>query len=69
MSRPRAIALIASARNTMLAHAEERLPADAKPLRDGAASLHRLLLDVRAGRVDTFELMYPSPIQVTVASE
>lgn len=69
MSRPRAIALIASTRSTMLAHAEERLPADAQALRDGAASLQRLLLDVRAGRVDAFELMYPSPMAVTVASE
>lgn len=67
--RPRAIALIASSRKTMLAHADERLPADAKHLRDGAASLERLLLDVRAGRVDSFELMYPSPIRVTVSSE
>lgn len=69
MTRSRAIALIVTARRTMLAHADERLPADAKRMRDGAASLERLLLDVRAGRVDSFELMHPSPIYVTVTSD
>lgn len=68
MPRSRAIALVASARHAMLAHADERLPADAKRLREGAASLERLLLDVRAGRVDSFELAYPSPIKVVVSS-
>ena len=68
MPRTRAIALIVSTRKAMLAHAEERLPDDAQRMRDGAAALERLLLDVRAGRVDAFELMHPSPIHVTVSS-
>ncbi|WP_090542836.1 hypothetical protein [Paraburkholderia caballeronis] len=69
MPRTRAIALIVTARRTMLAHADERLPADAQRMRDGAIALERLLLDVRAGRVDSFELMHPTPIHVTVSSE
>lgn len=68
MSRTHAIALLVSTRKSMLAHSDERLPADAKRMRDGAAALERLLLDVRAGRVDAFELMYPTPIHVTVSS-
>jgi hypothetical protein len=69
MSRTHAIALLVATRKTMLAHADERLPADARRMRDGAASLERLLLDVRAGRVEAFELLYPSPIHVTVSSQ
>jgi hypothetical protein len=68
MPRTRAIALIVATRKAMLEHADERLPADAQRMREGAAALERLLLDVRAGRVDSFELMHPSPIQVTVSS-
>ena len=69
MPRTRAIALIVAARKTMLAHADEQLPSEAQLRREGAAELGRLLLDVRAGRVDSFELMLPSPIHVTVSSE
>lgn len=65
-SRPRAIALIVNARKTLLADADERPPADAWPLHDAAAELERLLLDVRAGRVDAFELAQPRPVRVTV---
>ena len=49
MPRARAIALIVVTLKTMLEHSDERLPADAKRIRDAAASLERLLLDVRAG--------------------
>jgi len=69
MPRTRAIALIVSARKALLAHADERLPADAKRIRDDAAVLERLLLDVRAARVNSFELMHPTPIHVTVSSD
>jgi len=67
--RTRAIALIVSARKALLAHADERLPADAKRMRDDAAALERLLLDVRAARVDSFQLMHPTAIHVVVSSE
>jgi hypothetical protein len=69
MPRARAIALIVATLKTMLEHADERLPADAKRIHDTAASLERLLLDVRAGRIDSFDLTYPSPIHVTISSE
>lgn len=69
MPRSRAIALIVSTRKAMLSHADERLPADNQKLVDGAASLERLLLDVRAGRIDSFELTFPEPILITVSSD
>ena len=69
MPRSRAIALIVSTRKAMLSHANERLPADNRKLVDGAASLERLLLDVRAGRVDSFDLTFPEPIHVTVLAD
>jgi hypothetical protein len=69
MPRARAIALIAQTRKTVLSHANERLPADAKRLHDDAASLAQLLLDVRACRVDSFELTFPSPMHVTVCAD
>ncbi|HTH59610.1 MAG TPA: hypothetical protein VL689_05585 [Paraburkholderia sp.] len=69
MPRPRAIALIVLTRKTVLSHADERLPADAKRLRDDAASLAQLLLDVRAGRINAFELTFPSPMHVTVCAD
>jgi len=69
MPRTRAIALLVATRKALLAHADERLPSDTKRVRDSAAALERLLLDVRAGRVDSFELTFPSPMHVTVSSE
>lgn len=59
MSRRSAIALIISARKTLAANA---------PYHEAlAADLTRLLFDVRARRVDTFELQEPTPMHVTVA--
>ncbi|HEY1611337.1 MAG TPA: hypothetical protein VGG24_18895 [Paraburkholderia sp.] len=69
MTRSRAIALIVTTRKAMLAHAGERLPPETKRLRDGAAVLERVLLDVRAGRLDAFELSYPRPLHVTISSD
>jgi hypothetical protein len=66
ISRPSAIALIVSARKKLLADASERLPAEAQPLFDTAAQLERLLLDVRACRIDAFELTYPAPVYITI---
>jgi hypothetical protein len=59
MSRRSAIALIIRARKTLAANAphQEALAAD----------LMRLLFDVRARRVDAFELQEPTPMHVTVA--
>lgn len=60
MSRRSAIALIVGSRKKLLAEADERLPADAQPLYDAAAQLERLLLDVRAHRIDEFVLSQPA---------
>jgi hypothetical protein len=68
MPRQRALALIVRVRNELLAKAAERLPADAQPLYDTAAQLERLLLDVRACRIDEFELHYPSTIRVMISA-
>ncbi len=69
MSRRSAIALIVGTRKKLLADANERLPADAQPLHDTAQQLERLLLDVRACRIDTFELTRPAPTQVTISAD
>lgn len=69
MSRRSAIALIMNARATLLAHADERLPADARRHEALVADLTRLLFDVRAHRVDEFELTEPTPMHVTVAAD
>jgi len=63
MSRRSAIALIMNARATLLAHA------DARRHEALVADLTRLLFDVRAHRVDEFELTEPTPMHVTVAAD
>jgi hypothetical protein len=68
MPRRRAVALVVRVRNELLAKAAEQLPADAQPLRDTAAQLERLLLDVRACRIDDFELHHPTTIRVTISA-
>ncbi|WP_233864121.1 hypothetical protein [Paraburkholderia adhaesiva] len=68
MPRRRALALIVRVRNDLLAKAAERLPSDAQPLYDDAAKLERLLLDVRACRIDEFELHRPTKIHVTISA-
>ncbi|WP_293046569.1 hypothetical protein [Paraburkholderia sp.] len=69
MPRKRAIALIVGARNDLLSHAAERIPADAQPLNETAAQLERLLLDVRAGRINEFELHHPAHIHVWISAD
>jgi|GEM_PF-2039553 len=69
MSRRSAIALIVNARTTLLAKADERLPADIQHHDARVADLTRLLFDVRAGRVDEFKLKEPTPMHVIVASD
>ncbi|WP_258002345.1 hypothetical protein [Burkholderia sp. WAC0059] len=69
MPRHRAIALIVSIRQSMLEKIDERLPDDAQRTREAAAELERLMLDVRAGRLDSFELKSPSPMHVTVSTK
>jgi hypothetical protein len=69
MSRRSAIALIVNARTTLLANTDERLSADARHSQARLADLTRLLFDVRAGRIDEFELKEPTPIHVTVSSD
>lgn len=69
MSRRSAIALIVNARTTLLANADERLPTGAQHHEAREADLTRLLFDVRAGRVDEFELKEPTPMHVIVASD
>ncbi|MFP6558273.1 hypothetical protein WJ542_08075 [Paraburkholderia sp. B3] len=69
ISRPSAIALIATARKKLLADAGERGPSEAQPLLDRAAQLERLLLDVRACRIDAFELTYPAPVYITISAD
>ena len=69
MSRRSAIALIVRARTTLLAGTDERLPADAQHHEALVADLTRLLFDVRAGRIDEFELKAPTPMHVTVAAD
>jgi hypothetical protein len=69
MPRRRAIALIVRVRNELLAKAAERLPADAEPLHETAAQLERLLLDVRACRIDEFELHQPTTVRVTISAD
>ncbi|QBQ96897.1 hypothetical protein [Paraburkholderia pallida] len=68
MSRRSAIALIVKARTTLLANTQEQLSADAQHHEALVADLTRLLFDVRAGRVDEFELKAPTPMHVTVAA-
>jgi hypothetical protein len=67
VSRQRAIALILAARQQLLAKADEWMPADAQPLYQDAAQLERLMLDVRAGRVDEFEMHRPTHVLVTIS--
>jgi hypothetical protein len=67
MSRRSAIALLVANRKKLLADANERPAAEAQALYDSAAQLERLLLDVRACRVDTFELTQPAR-QITISA-
>jgi hypothetical protein len=69
MSRRSAIALIVNARTALLANTDERPPDDAQHSQARVADLTRLLFDVRAGRVDEFELKEPTPMHVTVSSD
>ena len=69
MSRTSAIALIVNSRKSLLADAEERMPADAQRLHAAAENLTRLLLDVRAGRVNAFELNEPTRMRVFVSAD
>jgi hypothetical protein len=69
LSRRSAIALIVSTRKKLLAEAGERMPAEAQPLLDTAAQLERLLLDVRACRIDTFELAYPVRVHISISAD
>ena len=69
MSRPSAISLIVRSRKTLLADADERPPAEAERLRAAADGLTRLLFDVRAGRVNAFELSEPTRMRVVVSAD
>lgn len=69
MSRPSAIALIVRSRKSLLADAEERMPDDAERLHAAAADLTRLLLDVRAGRVNAFDLNEPARMRVIISAD
>lgn len=69
MPRRRAIALIVATRRSILANADERLPSDAQRAHNEAAQLERLLLDVRACRLDAFELGQPPHTHVTVSAD
>ncbi|MCX5542285.1 hypothetical protein M3A49_22775 [Paraburkholderia sp. CNPSo 3076] len=69
MSRPSAISLIVRSRQALLADADERPAAEAERLRAAAADLTRLLLDVRAGRVNVFELSEPTRMRVVVSAD
>jgi hypothetical protein len=69
MSRPSAISLIVRSRKSLLADAEERMPADAERLHAAAANLTQLLLDVRAGRVNAFELHEPARMRVFISAD
>lgn len=69
MSRPSAIALLVRSRKSLLADASERLPADATHLHSAADTLAGLLLDVRAGRIDTFELKEPTRMHVVISAD
>jgi len=69
MSRPSAIALIVRSRNALLTDAEERMPAEAERLRAAAADLTQLLLHVRAGRVNAFDLYEPARMRVVVSAD
>ena len=69
MSRPSAISLIVRSRKTLLADADERPPAEAECLRAAADDLTRLLFDVRAGRVNAFELNEPMRMRVVVSAD
>ncbi|WP_157025125.1 hypothetical protein [Paraburkholderia heleia] len=69
MSRPSAISLIVRSRNALLADADERPLTEAERLRTAAADLTRLLFDVRAGRVNAFELNEPARMRVVISSD
>ncbi|MCP3723707.1 hypothetical protein M3I53_11270 [Paraburkholderia sp. CNPSo 3272] len=69
MSRPSAIRLIARSRQALLADADERPAAEAERLRGAAGDLTRLLFDVRAGRVNAFELSEPTRMRVVVSAD
>ena len=69
MSRRSAISMIMNARTTLLAKNGEHLPANAQHHETLVANLTRLLFDVRAGRVDEFELNGPTAMHVTVAAD
>ncbi|WP_343670630.1 hypothetical protein [Paraburkholderia heleia] len=69
MSRPSAISLIVRSRNALLADADERPFTEAERLRTAAADLTRLLFDVRAGRVNAFELNEPARMRVVISSD
>ncbi|MFT0168965.1 hypothetical protein [Paraburkholderia mimosarum] len=69
MSRPSAIALIVRSRKALLIDADERMPAEAERLRAAAEDLTQLLFDVRAGRVDAFDLYEPTRMRVVVSAD
>ncbi|TDG05030.1 hypothetical protein E1N52_26695 [Paraburkholderia guartelaensis] len=69
MSRPSAISLIVRSRKILLADADERPPGEAERLRAAADDLTRLLFDVRAGRVNAFELSEPTRMRVVVSAD
>jgi len=68
MPRRRAIAMILRVREELLANAAEP-SANGPPPHEIAAELDRLLLDVRAGRVDAFELSRPTPVHVMICPD
>jgi hypothetical protein len=68
MSRRSVIALLVGTRKKLLADANERPAAEAQPLYDTVAQLERLLLDVRACRIDAFELAHPAR-HITISAD
>jgi len=67
--RRSAIALLMKSRKSLLADAEEQTPAVAERLHAAAEDLTRLLLDVRAGRVQVFELNEPTRMRVVISAD
>ncbi|TDR04460.1 hypothetical protein [Paraburkholderia silvatlantica] len=69
MSRPSAISLIVRSHKALLSDADDRPSTEAERLRAAAADLTRLLFDVRAGRVNAFELNEPARMRVVISSD
>jgi hypothetical protein len=67
MRRTSAVALIVDVRQHLQSQLNEHAVEEARRLHAAIDELTRLLLDVRAGRTNEFELTSPAPLHITIS--